>query len=489
MTGAKRKNGGDFVDRETDVAMTSRPRAGANAPAVLWFRRDLRLTANLALDYATANGREVVALFVLDEALCAPAGPARLAFLYRNLRTLSAAIGGRLVVRAGAPTEVVPAVATEVGASEVVVAADSGRYGRVRDKQVAAMLAARGSRLRAIGSPYAVAPGTLRSSSGNGFSVFGAYRRAWDRVQGGDSPSTDATTTTADSTLWRAIPSEPIPEDPDGLPPLPLPAAGECAALTRLDEFLERVSDYAQARDTPAAMGTSGLSAYLKYGCIHPRQILAGLGDTEGGAGADKFRSELCWRDFYADILWHHPDALTTSLRPEMDRLFDDADAVDELFARWCAGMTGYPMVDAAMRQLQAEAWVANRARMVAASFLTKHLHVPWQRGARHFLGRLVDGDAGSNNLSWQWVAGTGTDAAPYLRIFNPTLQSKKFDPNGAYIRRWVPELRELDARIIHEPWRLAGGPPNGYPKPIVDLATARDETLRRFATPSVLRP
>jgi deoxyribodipyrimidine photo-lyase len=222
------------------------------------------------------------------------------------------------------------------------------------------------------------------------------------------------------------------------------------------------------------------LSPYLKWGCLHPRQLLAGLGRSKA---ENVFRTELSWREFYADVLHHDPESARRAWSPAMRSMrVDSGRLADERFDAWAEGMTGYPLVDAGMRQLLREGWMHNRVRMVTASFLVKDLHLDWTRGARHFMRHLVDGDLASNQHGWQWVAGTGTDPSPYVRVFNPVTQSRRFDPEGAYIRRYVDELAGFDARTIHEPWTVLDGPASGYPPPIVDHATEREEALRRFA-------
>ncbi|HEX4018488.1 MAG TPA: deoxyribodipyrimidine photo-lyase [Frankiaceae bacterium] len=450
--------------------------------AVLWFRRDLRLSDHPALlaarDAAEASAGVdspgVVGLFVLDETLRRPSGPARLAFLYRCLRDLDSQLDGRLVVRRGDPVNVVAAVAREAGAQTVHVSADYGPYGAERDRRVEAALADDGRELVRTGSPYAVAPGRVRRADGSPYRVFTPYSRAW-RDAGWRPPATRPR-----EVPWLALHGIGIPQDPR-LGTTELLPAGEEAARDRLTAFLRSVDGYRDGRDLPAAEATSRLSPYLKYGCIHPRTILQKLPNT---AGAKTFMNELAWREFYADVLWHQP----RSARADLTDALAGLDYADEKrgqgaqhFEAWKQGKTGYPIVDAGMRQLLAEGWMHNRVRMIVASFLVKDLHIWWRPGARWFLERLVDGDLASNNHGWQWVAGTGTDAAPYFRVFNPVLQGEKFDPEGEYVRRYVPELRALEGKAVHSPWAAVGGPPKGYPAPIVDHAAERKETLARY--------
>jgi deoxyribodipyrimidine photo-lyase len=266
-----------------------------------------------------------------------------------------------------------------------------------------------------------------------------------------------------------------------------MPTAGEDAAWRRWRRFLEDgIEDYDTDRDRPDRDGTSRLSPYLHLGVLHPRSLLADL-IGRPGPGAQTFTTELAWREFYADVLWHHPESAWRDLKPGLDGLrYDDhEDAV----AAWRTGTTGYPIVDAGMRQLAHEGWMHNRVRMITASFLTKDLHVWWPVGARHFLDLLVDGDVASNNHGWQWVAGTGTDASPYFRVFNPVTQGKRFDPDGAYVRRWVPELAHLSGKAAHEPWTADDGYAHGYPLRIVDHAAERREALERYGAARVTHP
>lgn len=449
---------------------------------VWWTRRDLRLSDNPAL-LAAADRDEVAALFVVDPVLWRTAGPARRAWLAASLGALDADLGGHLVIRHGDPAEVVPAVAAEVSADAVHVAVDAGPYGRRRDEAVAARLSAAGRRLVGTATPYAVAPGTLRSGSGRAYQVFTPFHRAWLR-HGCPSPAPRAR-----AVRWACgVGSDPLPVEVG--PDVPaLPEVGERAALSCWRSFMhERVDGYAQGRDLPGVDGTSGLSAHLKFGEIHPRTLLSDLArtrrgggrDTGAGAGAEAFRRELAWRDFGADQLWHHPDAARTDLRPNLAGLRQDRP--DGRLADWQHGRTGYPLVDAGMRQLLAEGWLHNRVRMVVAGFLVKDLHLPWQLGARWFMQHLRDGDLASNSLNWQWVAGSGTDAAPYFRIFNPVGQGLKFDPDGVYVRRYVPELSHLPGASAHTPWDAADGYARGYPRRIIDHATERAEALARLA-------
>jgi deoxyribodipyrimidine photo-lyase len=256
------------------------------------------------------------------------------------------------------------------------------------------------------------------------------------------------------------------------------PEPGEKAALARWHAFLSRhVREYDGKRDRPDLAATSGLSPYLKLGVIHPRTLLADL-VGHSGKGVERFTDELAWREFYADVLHHNPTSVWEDLRPELAAMAYDDEP--ELVEAWRQGRTGVPLVDAGMRQLLATGWMHNRVRMVTASFLIKHLHTRWQVGAQHFLDRLVDADLASNQHGWQWVAGTGTDASPYFRVFNPVLQGEKFDPDASYIRHWVPELATLDTRQAHHPWTVAADARGGYPDPIVDLDAERRDALER---------
>ncbi|MFN8196535.1 MAG: deoxyribodipyrimidine photo-lyase [Nocardioidaceae bacterium] len=437
-------------------------------PSLLWFRRDLRLGDNPALLTARDEG-PVLPLFVVDPALWRPAGQARRAYLSAALRSLDGSLrdlGGRLAVLSGDPVERVVQAAREVGAERVHLAADFGPYGRRRDEDVEAALAQHGVEVVRTGSPYAVAPGRVRNKTGEPYKVFTPFSRAWAE-HGWRAP-----VAAPDAAEWLTLRhGDDLPQEgwPDGMS---APPVGEAAALDRWSEFLDgALTDYDDDRDRPDRPGTSQMSPHLRWGAVHPRTLLADLGHRRS-TGAASYRSELAWREFYADVLFHRPDSARDYLRPELGRM--DYDEPGDALDAWKAGRTGFPIVDAGMRQLLATGWMHNRVRMITASFLVKDLHIEWQHGARHFMRHLVDGDLASNQHGWQWVAGSGTDAAPYFRVFNPTSQGRKFDPSGAYVRRWVPEL--ADATDPHEP-----GEVDGYPAPIVDHAEERREALARY--------
>lgn len=444
---------------------------------VLWFRRDLRLTDNPALVEAVTSSPDgsVVGLFVIDQALWGPAGDVRRAYLVDALHALDARMDGALLVRHGDPRVIVPEVAATAGATSVHVASDFGPYGQSRDDQVAQRLEAAGVQWRPIGSPYAVAPGRVNKSDGTAYRVYTPFYRAW-LAHGWRAPAPDP----------KRSPRWVMPQECDGIPARPdlgslqLPPAGEDAALARWDAFRSTgLADYEDRRNRPDLAGTSVLSHHLRWGEIHPRTLLADLGD---GPGDDVFRKEIAWREFYADVLERHPNSARGSLDARYDDSMEwDSGAVaDERFTAWAEGRTGYPFVDAGMRQLRAEGWIHNRVRMVVASFLIKDLHLPWQRGAHEFMNWLRDGDLASNSHGWQWTAGCGTDASPYYRVFNPVTQGQKFDPDGDYVRRYIPELAQLPGKSAHTPWDAPDGYAHGYPARIVDHAAERLVALAR---------
>lgn len=442
----------------------------------MWFRRDLRRSDNPALlaaiEAARADGDgRVVPLFVIDPRLWEPAGPVRQTYLVRSLDELGASMGRNLLIRHGDPRQVLAEVVRASKASSVHIAADFGPYGSERDRDVE-----QGLRVPLVrtGSPYAVAPGRITKGDGTPYRVFTPFYRAWMahgwRAPAGEVPE--------DVDWWMPIDCQGRPEPQASSTPLPvLPPAGERAAWDRWELFrATKLANYDQMRNRPDVDGTSALSHHLKYGEIHPRSLLVDLGDGDEG-----FRREICWRDFYADILHQRPDSVRNSLDARFDskmRWTDD----DASFQAWAEGKTGFPFVDAGIRQLRAEGWMHNRVRMVVASFLVKDLHLRWQQGAAEFMRWLRDGDLASNIHGWQWTAGCGTDAAPFYRIFNPVSQGLKFDPDGEYVRRYIPELRHLAGKSAHEPWSALGGYDHGYPEPIVDHKLEREAALADFS-------
>ncbi|RVW07640.1 deoxyribodipyrimidine photo-lyase [Prescottella agglutinans] len=436
--------------------------------SLVWFRRDLRVGD---LPTLSAAGERALGLFVLDDRLLGPSGGPRRDFLYRSLSALDEQLAGRLLVVRGNPVEVVPRITKSIGAQEVHISADYGPYGRERDAAVAERVD-----LVATGSPYAVAPGRVTKDDGTPYKVFTPWFKRW-LDHGWRAPAR----TGADTLDWI---------DPDDVveakgrtaipaPSAPGPAAGEAAALARWREFChDDLLRYDDERDRPDLDTTSRMSAYLKFGSIHPRTMLADLAGRHS-SGAQQYRRQLAWRDFYADILFQRPDSARRNYDARFDAMRHDGGRdADALFAAWCTGRTGFPIVDAGMRQLVAEGWMHNRVRMIVASFLVKDLHLPWWRGARYFMQHLVDGDLASNQHGWQWTAGSGTDAAPYFRVFNPTTQGEKFDPTGDYVRRWVPELRGVGGKAVHA---LKDSRPEGYPEPVIDHAEERREALARY--------
>ena len=390
--------------------------------------------------------------------------------------------GARLRVLRGRAVEVLPALARETGASSVFVTRDATPYGRSRDRAVAARLAGDGVTLHAKRGLYVHEPDEVATQDGRPYTVFTPFRRAWGgRARAGGRPG-----------AGRSL--GPPGGRPDAVPdlgapsadPSLIPAPGERAARERLAAWVERgIEAYADRRDRMDLDGTSRLSQDLRWGLLSPLEVLERAGGP--GDGRRVFASEVAWREFYAHVLWHHPRVLREPFQPAFAALpwRDDPDALDA----WREGRTGYPIVDAAMRQLRASGYVHNRARMITASFLTKHLLADWRTGEAEFMRHLTDGDVASNNGGWQWTASTGMDPQPYFRVFNPILQGRRFDPEGDYVRRWVPELRGIAGAAVHEPWRLdaaalaAAGVRIGadYPAPIVDHAAARARALEVY--------
>ena len=458
--------------------------------AVVWFRRDLRVHDHPALTAALAEHDRVVPAFVLDPALIGgrfPSG-ARAAFLLGSLRALADALcerGGGLVVRHGPPARELPRLAREVGARAVYWASDVSPYARTRDRGVTAAL-------RDLGVPAVPQPGNftadvseLRTQAGRPFTVFTPFWRAWERLERRAVQRAAHEVPLASRVRRGRIPTL----DALGLanPLTDMLEPGEPAARAAMQRFLRsEIGSYDERHDRLAG-GTSGLSPYLHFGCLSARE-LEQRATARQGAGPAAFRRQLCWRDFYAHVLLRHPGNARREFQKRYRSLRWDRD--DALLDAWREGRTGYPLVDAGMRQLRATGWMHNRARLVVGSFLTKDLHQDWRAGEEHFMRLLLDGDEASNNGNWQWIASVGVDPAPYFRrIFNPTLQLQRFDPDGEYVRRWLPELRAVPDTRLTEPWTMSEAEQReagcvigeDYPAPVVDHAEERRRALDRY--------
>ena len=452
---------------------------------IWWIRRDLRLADNSALAAAAANSMQVIPCFVIDPRLMNITGTAekRQAFLLGGLVALDAELrrrGSYLVVRRGDPLNELRRLIAESGAQAIYAEPDFSPYARQRDARVAEHLP-----LHLVGGPSLRHPDQVRRDDGTPYTVFTSFKKAW-LTQPLPHPS-DLLPPPDHLTTPMGVASRPLPpfNPPPDFPP------GEAEAIRRLDRFLAGpIADYADRRNRIDLDGTSRLSPYLRFGMLSARQmVVAARQALEGGAGkgAEVWLDELIWREFYISILWYFPHVLKGPFRPEYADIAW-RNAPDD-FAAWQNGRTGYPVVDAAMRQLLTAGWMHNRGRMIVASFLVKDLLIDWRWGERWFMQHLVDGDPAANNGGWQWTAGVGTDAAPYFRVFNPVLQSQKFDPRGNFIRRWLPELRNVPDDYIHQPWKM---PPEvqrragchigrDYPAPIVEHAFGRQRTLEAF--------
>jgi deoxyribodipyrimidine photo-lyase len=462
-----------------------------------WFRRDLRVSDNTALARAARDAERVVPVFVLDDHYADDpdenVGPARFRFLRESLEELAASlprVGGRLVVRRGPAARALTELLRETGADAVYANAEIGPYPQERDRAAAAALEATGARLRFFPDALLVEPDAIATAGGEPYTVFTPFSKKWLAAEKRNPEPEPAALDTpelpsiplARVRAWRSLEADPH-----------APGAGEAAARELVRRFFPAMAGrYAEDRERPAVAGTSRLSPHLHFGTVSPRTVRAAAeqawveNEDRGRASVERFVLELAWREFFHHVLFHFPRVARESFRPGLDALAwrDDEDSLEA----WKAGRTGYPLVDAAMRELSTTHWMHNRARMVAASFLTKDLHLHWRHGERWFAHELADADLANNNGGWQWAAGSGTDAAPYFRIFSPVRQSRRFDPSGAYIRRFVPELARVPAERIHEPWTMTAAEQSGagcrigaggdYPGPIVDHDAERRVAL-----------
>ncbi len=464
--------------------------------SIAWFRRDLRTHDHPALVAASRAADRVVPLFVVDPVLLSGRGGSsnRVWFMLESVRVLREELARRdapLVVRIGRPEEVVPELAVQLGASSVEVSRDLGPYGRDRDHRVVARLARERVAFHAHRGNVIHEPEEVRTLDGRASSVYSPFRRAWDRL-----PLRAVLPAPIELRGVAGLDPGPIPSladlglGPPTADPASFPEPGEPAARRRLERWLTAglagLDGYAARRDLLGVDGSSRLSTDLRFGLLSSNEVAARA--IRPGEGARTYLAELAWRDFYASLLFDRPELLRSASRPAYDAVAwrDDPAGV----AAWREGRTGYPVVDAAMRQLRTTGWMPNRARMIVASFLTKDLLVDWRVGERWFMANLLDGDPASNVGGWQWSASTGADAQPWFRIFSPTLQGERFDPDGAYVRRWLPELAKVPDRFVHTPWLMppevaaAAGCRIGidYPVRIVDHAAARERALVAFA-------
>jgi deoxyribodipyrimidine photo-lyase len=471
--------------------------------ALVWFRRDLRDFDHAALHHALANSRVVYCAFLFDREILdrlPSKEDRRVEFIWESVRELDStlrAMGGGLIVRHATARSALPRLAADLRVEAVYCNHDYEPAARERDAAVEQALGGAGIRLLAFKDQVIFERDEILTASGKPFSVFTPYRNAWVRAL---APGHLAAHEVAGIAGALAPPPAAIGGALPTLEAMGYARTNLCALSVRpgmqggaaaFADFRDRIDAYREARDYPAVRGPSYLSVHLRFGTVSVRE-LAGYAHAcslqPDGAGAATWLSELVWREFYAQILWHHPRVVDHAFKPLYDALAFPNDP--QRFAAWCRGQTGYPIVDAAMRQLNTTGYMHNRLRMIAASFLVKDLLVDWRLGERYFADTLIDYDLASNNGGWQWAASTGCDAQPYFRIFNPVTQSERFDPDGRFIRRYVPEVAALSAQEIHAPWvvpaatQQAKGVVVGrdYPVPIVDHAAARERALALFA-------
>ncbi|GAP36359.1 cryptochrome/photolyase family protein [Piscinibacter sakaiensis] len=474
--------------------------------ALVWLRRDLRIDDNAALYHGLRMAREVWCVFVYDTPLLDPLPRAdrRVDFLHASVGALDAALRGLapgsagLLQRHGAAVDELPRLAAALQVQAVVASHDDDPAALARDATVRERLAGIGCAMHTVKDHVVFERSEVLTQGGQPYAVFTPYKRAW--LARLDDFYLKAYPVARHAGALAARPPgiahgaptlQQLGFVPSNLASLKIPT-GEAGAQALLDDFLGRIDDYGEARDFPAVKGPSYLSIHLRFGTVSIRRLAReAQARAEASEGAATWRSELVWRDFYHQVLHHHPHVVGQAFRPEYDRIaWEIGPAADEAFAAWCEGRTGYPLVDAAMAQINTTGYMHNRLRMVVASFLVKDLGLDWRRGEAYFATHLNDFDLAANNGGWQWAASSGCDAQPYFRIFNPVTQSERFDPQGRFIRRYLPQLAALPDAALHAPWRArpvdlaAAGLVIGrdYPAPIVDHDAARQRTLARYA-------
>lgn len=438
---------------------------------LFWYRNDLRIQDHQGLSRAVTSSSQLTPIFVLP-ANFQELSPIRRNSLVASLQSLQLDLPVPLSVLEN-PEQILD-LCHRLEAIRVVATRAFDTNGMLFQARVAELLFEAGIALELVGSNYAIEPGTIQKDDGTGVKVYTPFYKRW-MAEGWPQPFQVELTATKWVSDGKA----------SAIPELSVDSgfqirAGEQFALRTFERFANQaLENYSEDRNRMDLSGTSNLSHALSHGEIHPRTLLAKLGNSPG---EEVFRKELAWREFYADVMFRNPHTLFDYYEQSYaDMEYADPDTDSTLLNAWKAGRTGYPVVDAAMRQLLTTGWMHNRARMIVASFLVKDLHFEWQVGAEWFERHLTDFDPASNSHGWQWTAGCGTDASPYYRVFNPILQGLKFDPRGDYVRRFVPELRHIQDATIHEPWKLLEGLAHGYPAPIVDHFVERDESLARL--------